>query len=44
MTKNKEEVIKEVTENGLLLKDAPDSFKKDKEVITAALNQNGLAL
>lgn len=37
MTKTKEEYIKELMEDGMLLEKVPETYKKDKEVIYAAL-------
>ena len=41
---NKKEVIQALTLDGMLLSEAPDEIKDDKESVMAALEQSGLVL
>ena len=41
---NKDEAIKIITKDGEKLKILPDEFKKDRDVVLAAVKNNGWAL
>jgi hypothetical protein len=41
---NKEEAIKKVSKDGTEIQNLPEEFKKDKDVVSAAVNQYGYAL
>jgi hypothetical protein len=41
---NNQHWLQEVSQNGLLLQDAPEALYKNREVVLAAVRQNGMAL
>ena len=41
---NKDEALKLVKENGLNLKNLSDDFKKDREIVLAAVKNDGFAV
>ena len=41
---DKKDALKQVSENGMDLKNLPEKFKKDKEIVLKAVSNDGVAI